>query len=117
MLVSRGQAADAVLRWTDRAAQRHELRRAVNVLCVEGGLAPFSFLDATLTGVKIKAAHLTELRTALNAARAAKGRDGATQRVDAVTQRLCSSWRGTPFARTIGDADASAHRADPPDSQ
>jgi hypothetical protein len=37
------------------------------------GLAPQSFTDPSLTGVAIKAAHVTQLRTALDAARTTIG--------------------------------------------
>ena len=53
------------------ATDIYDLRRAVNAVRALSGLAAATFTDATLTDVVVKAAHITELRAALAAARTA----------------------------------------------
>ena len=54
-----------------RAADTSDVRSLANSLRRSAGLPPFSFTDPALTGLRIKAVHLTELRTAITQARAA----------------------------------------------
>jgi YD repeat-containing protein len=50
-----------------------QLRTAVNAIRALGGTGLFSFTDASLSGVKQKVIHVTELRTTLDQARAVLG--------------------------------------------
>jgi hypothetical protein len=56
-----------------KAVHVTELRTRVNTLRTGCGLEPFTFTDASLTGVVIRAIHITQLRDALNAAYIACG--------------------------------------------
>jgi hypothetical protein len=56
-----------------RAADTTDVRSLAQSLRRAAGLSPFTFTDATLTGVPVKAVHLTQLRTAIAQARAALG--------------------------------------------
>jgi len=51
-----------------RAVHITELRALINALRVQAGMTAFSFADTNLTGVMVKAQHLTEMRTALDQA-------------------------------------------------
>ena len=56
-----------------RASDILTTRSLVNSLRSAAGLTAFTFTDASLTGVTVKAVHVTELRTALNDARTPLG--------------------------------------------
>jgi hypothetical protein len=56
-----------------RASDVLSTRFLVNSLRSAAGLTAFTFTDASLTGVKVKAVHITQLRTALNEARTTLG--------------------------------------------
>jgi Bacterial Ig-like domain (group 3)/FG-GAP-like repeat len=56
-----------------RASDVLTTRSLVNSLRSAAGLTAFTFTDASLTGVRVKAVHITELRTALNQARTPLG--------------------------------------------
>lgn len=56
-----------------RASDILTTRSLVDSLRSAAGLPPFNFTDASLTGVKVKAVHVTELRTAVNDARTPLG--------------------------------------------
>ena len=45
----------------------------MNAMRVAAGLSPMTFTDSSLSNVKVKAVHVIELRTSLNAARSAIG--------------------------------------------
>ena len=52
-----------------KAVDVTELRTAVNAVRTLAGTGPFGFTDPTLSGIPIKAIHLTQLRNQLDAAR------------------------------------------------
>ncbi|HEY0156444.1 MAG TPA: Ig-like domain repeat protein [Thermoanaerobaculia bacterium] len=71
-----------------RAADTTDVRSLANSLRRAAGLAPFSFTDATLTGLPVKAVHLTELRTAIAQARAALGLPAVALSQPTITPRV-----------------------------
>jgi hypothetical protein len=56
-----------------RASDILTTRSLINSLRSAAGLAPFTFTDPSLAGLKVKAVHFTELRSAINPARTALG--------------------------------------------